>query len=214
MRLVCSVIAVLSLVLGPRSSRADDGPVVVADCKTQIRSSMVGGLGIRLVAGGYTPGMQAYVHVLPSTNGKPKGAGLVGALNVKLGQKPMNNTVAMVVVNNDGASKFELTISKQKTIGGQNTATLLESEVNGTKLETQGLVCRLAGPTAVAGCDDSPKPAVCPGDGGASCVNRAWVCAPAPRGCDASQRPVGCPGGRAATCSDSQWQCPPLPQGK
>src|SRR5689334_19448452 len=133
MRTLFSAIAMFGLVLGARSADADKGPVVTADCKTAITSSTVGGFGIRVISGGFTPGMQAYIHELPSTNSKTKDPVLFGAVNVKFGIKPMNNTVEMVLVSTDAASQFQLSIKKAKTSGGQNTATLIKAELGGKK---------------------------------------------------------------------------------
>lgn len=174
----CSL--VVGLVMSARPSRADN-VAVVADCKSAITSSMVGGYGIRIVSGGFTPGVLAYVHELPSTNSKTKQARVVATLNVKQGVKPMNNTVEMNVVSDEADATFQLVIKKAKTAGGEFTATLEKSKVSGTELGVQDMVCTLPGmPAAATTCDASKKPVACPGGGLVSCVDGTWHCPPLP----------------------------------
>jgi hypothetical protein len=180
MRLVFSTI-VLSALVTARPGNADNGATVVADCKTAIRSSSAAGYGIRIVNGGFTPGMQAYVHELPSTNSKTKDAGFFAALNVKYGVKPANNTIEMVVVSEQQGSTFQLEIKKAKTTGGEYTASLQASDLAGKKLAVQDMVCTIAtaAPTAAV-CDPAKKPAACPGGGAVSCTDGQWACPPLP----------------------------------
>jgi hypothetical protein len=180
MRLVFSAILLSSVILAAGPSRADNRATVIADCQTALKSSASAGYSIRVVSGGYTPGMQAYIHALPSTNSKTKDATFAAALNVKYGVKPMNNTVEMVIVSDQSGATFQLEINKAKTTGGDFTATLQKSEIGGTKLALQDMVCMMAAAPAPAACDDSKKPAACPGGGGVSCVGGQWQCPPLP----------------------------------
>src|SRR5512140_1783742 len=136
MRLVTSAITLSVLVLTAGQSRADKATVatVVADCKTSITSSTAAGIGVRVVTGGAIPGMQAYVHDMPSTNSKTHLATLVGALEVKHGVKPNNNAVEAIFVGVDPTSKFQLVVKRQKTTAGNvftATATFDKTEVGG-----------------------------------------------------------------------------------
>jgi hypothetical protein len=89
---ILSAIAFILFVAPTGLARADNKSTVVADCNTAITASAFGGYGVRIVSGGAVPGMQAYVHLLPSTNSKTRGATFVGAFNVKTGAKPADDT--------------------------------------------------------------------------------------------------------------------------
>jgi hypothetical protein len=146
MRLVTSAITLSILVLTAGQSRADKA-TVVADCKTAITSSTAAGIGVRVVTGGAIPGMQAYVHEMPSTNSKTHLATLIGALEVKHGVKPDNNTVEVTFVGVDPTSKFQLVVKRQKTTAGAeftSTATFDKTEVGGKTVESQELVCSVS----------------------------------------------------------------------
>ena len=140
--LICSIMfSVLALV--PRASSADKA-TVIADCKTAITSSTAAGIGIRVVTGGVVPGMQAYVHELPSTNSRTKEATFVAAVAVMYGMKPTNNTVEMSIVATDPSRKFNLTIRKEKTSTGDSRAVLEQAGLGGRSFGGQSLVCTLA----------------------------------------------------------------------
>src|SRR5438874_507632 len=138
MRFITSIFALCLLAV---AARADSGPTVIADCKTAITASAFGGYSVRIVSGGFTPGMQAYIHGLPSTNAKSKDATFIGALNVKQGAKPANDTTQLIFVGDDPSATFSLDIKKAKTSGGQSTATLQKSQVGGKTLDVQDMVC-------------------------------------------------------------------------
>jgi hypothetical protein len=145
MRLVTSAITLSILVLTAGQSRADKA-TVVADCKTAITSSSAAGIGVRVVTGGAIPGMQAYVHAMPSTNSKTHLATLIGALEVKHGVKP-NNTVEATFVGVDPTSKFQLVVKRQKTTAGDEftaTATFDKTELGGKEVASQELVCSVS----------------------------------------------------------------------
>jgi hypothetical protein len=131
------------LALATRVNRVDKATVVV-NCKTAITSSTAAGIGIRVVTGGAIPGMQAYVHELPSTNSRTKEATFVGAVEVKYGIEPTNHTVAMVIVPTDPTKKFNLTISNEATANGEFKAVLGQAKLGGRSFGSQSLVCALA----------------------------------------------------------------------
>jgi hypothetical protein len=155
------------LALAARTSSADKA-TVIADCKTAITTSNAAGIGIRVVTGGAIPGMQAYVHELPSTNSKTKVATFVGAVEVKYGNKPTNNTVEVAIVSADPSKKFNLTINKEKTSRGESTAVLQGTESGRKSFGRQTLVCTLgtlATPASGAGLGQ-----LCGGIAGIACA--------------------------------------------
>ncbi len=104
---------------------------IVADCAAN-------GVAVRVVTGGAVPGMQAYVHEV--SKGK---ATFLGAVDVKYGIKPHNNTVEMNLVG-EGTAAFQLVIAKAEAAGGARKATLIKGEVGGKKLDGQEFACTLA----------------------------------------------------------------------
>ncbi|HEX2685650.1 MAG TPA: hypothetical protein VHN14_03490, partial [Kofleriaceae bacterium] len=98
MRYLTSTVVFSIFALSARASSADKA-TVVADCKTAITTSTTAGIGIRVVTGGVVPGMQAYIHGLPSTNSRTKKATFAGAVEVMDGSKPTSHTVELVIVS-------------------------------------------------------------------------------------------------------------------
>jgi hypothetical protein len=126
MRTLLPAITFTLLALGARASNADKATVVV-DCKTAITLSTVGGIGIRVVTGGAISECKR-TSMRCRRQIQDQEPTLVSAVNVKYGMKPMNNTVAMNIVSEDAATKFQLVVKKAKTAGGENTASFEKTE--------------------------------------------------------------------------------------
>ena len=125
----------------PSPAAKADVAHVVADCGAALRSSGSAGYGIRIVSGGYVPGIQAYVHTLAATNSP---GGFTGMVNVEQRSTPKNGTTVMILGNTSGEKNvFELAISTETVGDGSHVAKLNKLELGGTKSGVMELRCRL-----------------------------------------------------------------------